>query len=116
MITPHVVSWQWEGYRTAHRARRNLLLHALTAPLFVLGWIGLVALVVAGRASLAPLALLPVIVAVAAQGHGHKREEHPPQPFRSPLDVVVRLFVEQFVTFPRFVLSGGFARAWRDAR
>jgi hypothetical protein len=36
-----------------------------------------------------------------------------PVPFRGPLDVLVRIFAEQFVTFPRFVLTGGLARAWR---
>ena len=60
-------------------------------------------------------ALAGVVVAVAAQGRGHKIEARPPAPFRSPLDVVARLLVEQLITFPRFVLSGGFARAWRGA-
>ena len=27
-----------------------------------------------------------------------------------------RFFVEQWITFPRYVLSGGFSRAWREAR
>lgn len=36
-------------------------------------------------------------------------------PFRSPFDVLARLVVEPWVTFPRFVLSGGFVRAWREA-
>lgn len=31
-----------------------------------------------------------------------------------PLDVVVRIFTEQWVKFPRFVASGGFARAWKQ--
>jgi hypothetical protein len=28
--------------------------------------------------------------------------------------VIARLLVEQWITFPRFVVSGGFARAWRS--
>ena len=50
--------------------------------------------------------------AVAAQGRGHGREAVRPVPFRGAADVAVRIVVEQWVTFPRFVLSGGFARAW----
>ena len=38
-----------------------------------------------------------------------------PIPFRGPIDVGSRIFVEQWVTFPRFVLSGGLAQAWRAA-
>jgi hypothetical protein len=58
--------------------------------------------------------LLP-LVAFVLQAVGHKREANAPEPFRSPLDVLARILVEQFITFPRFVLSGGFARAWRSA-
>jgi hypothetical protein len=53
---------------------------------------------------------------MAVQGRGHRLEKNAPVPFRGPLDVLARIFVEQWVTFPRFVLSGGFARAWRATR
>jgi hypothetical protein len=66
-------------------------------------WIGLTAL--------GGLVLLPL--AMAAQGRGHRLEKVPPAPFAGPLDVVARIFAEQLITFPRFVLSGGFTRAWR---
>jgi hypothetical protein len=60
--------------------------------------------------------LVGMVGAMAAQGRGHKLETTAPVPFRGPLDVVSRIFVEQWVTFPRFVLSGGLARAWRAQR
>jgi hypothetical protein len=53
--------------------------------------------------------------AMAAQGRTHRLEATPPAPFRGPADVLARIFVEQWVTFPRYVLGGGFARAWRAA-
>jgi hypothetical protein len=113
-VTPNLVAWQIESYPRAHADRRNLLIHALTQPIFVLGLITLVAGIVTGHLfALAGLGAL--VVAVAAQGKGHRLEENPPAPFRSPLDVLARLFVEQCLTFPRFVGSGGFARAWRAA-
>ena len=44
------------------------------------------------------------------QGIGHKREAEPPVPFDGPGDFLARVFVEQFFTFPRFVLTGGWLR------
>jgi acyl dehydratase len=69
----------------------------LAAP-FVSGWLAL-----AGVAGM--------FVAMAAQGRGHGFEHTKPAPFRSRLDVVLRIFAEQWITFPRFVLSGGLSRA-----
>lgn len=51
----------------------------------------------------------------AMQGRGHRLESTAPVPFAGPFDVISRIFVEQLVTFPRFVLSGEFVRAWRRA-
>jgi Protein of unknown function (DUF962) len=109
-----LLSWQWNHYPEAHRDRRNLAIHIATAPLFVAGFVGLVAspfvawwLALAGAAAM--------VLTVALQGRGHKLEQSPPLPFEGPLDVVKRLFVEQLITFPRFVLSGGLSRAWRGS-
>ena len=62
---------------------------------------------------LAPAGLAAMVLAVALQGRTHKRESTPPVAFRGPGDVLARLFVEQWVTFPRYVVSGELARAWR---
>jgi hypothetical protein len=35
--------------------------------------------------------------------------------FRGPGDFLARFFAEQWFTFPRYVLSGRFADAWRRA-
>ena len=108
-----LLAWQWSLYRDGHRDRRNLALHAVTVPLFLAGTSLLVlspftsgALAVGGAASM--------LAAVAAQGRGHSLELARPVPFRGAGDFLARFFVEQWVTFPRFVLSGGFARAWRQ--
>ena len=108
-----LIAWQWEQYPQGHRDRRNLLVHGATNPLFIGGVLATAASPWLGAASLLGLALLPI--AMAAQGRGHRREGVPPVPFAGPLDVVQRIFAEQLITFPRFVLSGGFARAWREA-
>ncbi len=109
---------QWREYSGAHRDRTNLVVHAITQPVFAAGSCALLGswaapggwmLVLSAAGALAMLA------AVAAQGRTHRREERAPAPFRGPLDVVLRIVAEQWITFPRYVLSGAFARAWRAA-
>lgn len=52
-------------------------------------------------------------LAMVAQGRGHAIEASPPIPFAGPADALGRIFLEQLVNFPRFVLTGGLAKAWR---
>jgi hypothetical protein len=59
--------------------------------------------------------MVAMVAAIAAQGRGHAREAVGPAGFLGPLDAIVRIFAEQWVTFPRFLASGGFARAWKRA-
>jgi hypothetical protein len=105
---------QRAAYTESHHNRRNLALHILTVPLFIGGSVAVVAapfvswwLLLAG--------FVAMLAALAAQGKGHSLEANRPVPFRGPLDAALRIFAEQWITFPRFVFSGGFARAWRDA-
>jgi hypothetical protein len=111
-----LIRWQWRHYPDVHRDRRNLVIHLVTQPLFVAGLAALVVAPLSGALWLLGAGPVAMGTAVALQGRGHRLEVTPPLPFEGPLDVVFRLFVEQLVTFPRFVLSGGLARAWRAAR
>ena len=106
-----LLRWQFALYPGNHRNRRNLVLHIMTVPLFMTGTVAVAAAWL--WPWLAAVGAAAMLVAVAVQGRGHKRETEAPVPFTGPLDVVRRIFVEQWVTFPRFVASGGFARAWR---
>jgi hypothetical protein len=110
-----LLQWQLALYPGNHRARSNLIVHALTVPWF---WMGTLALLSAPRTGLvsAGAGLAAMVLAVFLQGRTHAREAVAPVPFRGPLDVVARIFVEQWITFPRFVLGGGFAAAWRASR
>ena len=108
-----LLAWQWSLYRDGHRDHGNLVIHLLTVPIF---WAGTLAVPLAalGPWWLAPAGLGAMVTAVASQGRGHRREKTEPVPFRGPLDVVARLFAEQWITFPRYLLSGALARRWRD--
>jgi hypothetical protein len=121
----HLLRWQWELYPEGHTKRATLVIHLMTTPLFMLGTLMLLA---------SPLFLVSVfgkdiggwhvpVVGVAfmlstvmLQGWSHKQEDARPVAFLGPLDFVSRFFVEQWVTFPRYVASGALASAWRRAR
>ena len=108
-----LLAWQWARYPPGHRNRTNLLVHALPAPLFVAGTVALVNSPFVPSLWLGIAGLATMISVMVIQGRTHRLETAPPSPFRGPLDVVQRLFVEQWFTFPRYVLTGEFARAWR---
>jgi hypothetical protein len=109
-----LLAWQWRGYPDYHHDRRNLAVHVLTVPWFIAGTCSvLLAPVLGFRYGVA--GAVAMIAAVALQGRMHAIEATPPLPFRGPADGVARLFAEQWISFPRFVASGGFARAWREA-
>lgn len=109
-----LLHWQWSIYAAGHRDRRNLLVHAATVPVFMSGTVAVALAVVAGPWAAAAGAAA-MVGAMALQGRTHRLEGTPPVPFRGPGDVVLRILAEQWITFPRFVLTGGFARSWREA-
>jgi hypothetical protein len=113
-MRPDLVAWQWEHYTRNHRDKQNLFVHALTVPLFHAGTLTvLMAPLTSWAFAISGLALCGF--AVSAQGRGHAREAEKPLAFEGPLDAVARIVVEQWVTFPRYMLSGAFVRAWREA-
>ena len=109
-----LLAWQWAIYPSGHTTRANLLIHIVTVPIFEIGTLALLgSLAIAPVYALVGLAMM--VGAMAAQGQGHAREPQPPVRFRGPLDVVARILAEQWIAFPRFVITGAFARAWRSA-
>lgn len=115
MNAGELMQWQWDGYSRYHQSRANLLLHIVVVPLFVISNIALVAGIVMLSWPVALGGLAAMAVSVILQGRGHKIETNPPEPFTGPTNAVSRIFMEQWVTFPRFVLSGGWRRALRAA-
>lgn len=113
MSVSELLRWQWQGYPRYHQSRSNLLLHIVVVPLFLLGNLALVWATLRGSWLMAALAIAAMVVSVAAQGRGHAKEPVPPEPFTSKSNAVSRIFCEQWVTFPRFVISGGWSKALR---
>lgn len=105
---------QWEGYPRSHQSRRNLLLHIVFVPLALVGNVTFLAGLIERQWPLALGGLALTGFALAAQGRGHRGELVAPEPFTSPFNALSRLLLEQWVTFPRFVLSGAWMRALRE--
>jgi 2-hydroxy-palmitic acid dioxygenase Mpo1-like protein len=112
-ITPNVLTWQFAHYSTAHQRRSNLAVHAVAVPVFLSGlsMFVLAPLLAWWLALAGPTCMM---LSLAAQGRSHKLESERPAPFLGPLDLLARILGEQCVTFPRFVITGGFAQAWRQ--
>jgi hypothetical protein len=105
-----LLAWQFRDYAERHRDPLNLWLHLYAVPAFVAGSAAAVLHLLTLNLIGFAFSLLFVMVAFLLQGIGHKREAMPPQPFDGPLDFAKRILAEQFITFPRFVLSGGWMR------
>jgi len=110
MTFSELLDWQWRNYDANHRNRDNLLIHIVAVPLFWIGAVNFVVpLVFAGLLHALGGAVL-MGVSLFLQGKGHDMEANPPLPFKDWREFVRRVVAEQFVTFPRFVFSGGWLR------
>jgi phage terminase small subunit len=110
MIRQRLLDWQWSDYSAKHRSRTNLLLHIMAVPLFQVGSVVLVGTAIARSGVGMALGVLGMVGGLVIQGRGHRGESEAPVPFDGAADFVSRFVVEQWVTFPRFVLSGGWRR------
>ena len=106
-----LLAWQWALYPEGHTTRSNLLIHIVTVPIFEMGTLLLLSGLRTGL-GYAITGLLMMVGAMACQGRGHAGEPNRPVPFLGPLDVFARILSEQWIAFPRFVIRGGFGRAW----
>jgi hypothetical protein len=62
----------------------------------------------------AVLSVLGFMISLIMQGRGHSCEPIQPEPFKSGVDFACRIFAEQWITFPRFVLTGGWFKNISD--
>ncbi|MGO4328719.1 terminase [Cupriavidus sp. 2TAF22] len=101
-----LLAWQWRGYARNHTDPRSLLLHIVAVPIFMAGNVLLVYGVLTLSVPAVGLGVLCMGVSMMLQGRGHRLEAERPEPFAGPLDIAGRILAEQWITFPRFVLSG----------
>lgn len=101
------------NYAQYHQSRSNLLLHILFVPLFLAANVAFLVAVMERRWLLALAAMGLTLVSIAVQGRGHRGEPRAPEPFTGPRNAIARILREQWVTFPRFVLSGAWSQQLR---
>ena len=114
MTVTQLLRWQWDGYSRYHQSRTNLMLHIFLVPVFLAGTIALVVAAFMGSWIIGLAGAAAMFLSIALQGRGHRQETVPPEPFTSPVNAIARIFLEQWITFPRFVLSGGWLKAIRQ--
>lgn len=107
----NLLEWQWSDYAAKHQHQTNLLLHIVAVPLFWFGCVELLLALYYGSTTLVVFAVAALATSLVAQGRGHRLEAEDPAPFEGALDFPTRFLAEQFVTFPRYVGSGGWWRA-----
>jgi len=110
-----VAAEQWRDYSERRQNKINLLIHIVTVPLVwfaalqVLGGLVLMLIGVGGIKMWVYAAILTAI-ALFAQSHGNGMEAKKAAPPSNPKDFAMHAVAEQFITFPRFVLSGQWLR------
>jgi hypothetical protein len=90
-----------------------LLIPIVAVPLFLVETLALAGAIAKLSLLLLDVAVGFILVAVALQGRGHRLQPVPPDPFSDTVNLLARLFLEQWVTFPRFVFSGRWLAALR---
>jgi 2-hydroxy-palmitic acid dioxygenase Mpo1-like protein len=111
---------QWSGYADRHRNKVNLLIHIVTVPLVWIAGIqvvGSLLLMLSGLGAFKILVWAVILIAIAlfAQSHGNSMEATKPAPITDWKEFALNAAAEQFVTFPRFVLTGTWLRNFQTA-
>lgn len=112
-----VIERQWSDYEDRHRNRNNLLIHIVAVPILwfgtlqAIGALFILLLGVPGSFGMLFWALVIMAASLFAQEGGHRMEAAPPERFGDLKEFALRLAAEQYVNFPRFVLTGGWLRA-----
>jgi hypothetical protein len=106
-----LLAWQCEGYARYHQSRTNLLMHILLVPLFLAGNVALIVGVIRLSRIDAVSGIGLMALSITLQGRGHRAEVVSPVPFSGAANALSRILLEQWITFPRFLLTGGWWRA-----
>ena len=111
-----VLERQWAGYPATHRTRANLWIHMVAVPTFIGSTVALVVALTHLAWGATALAIVLAAASVWIQGLGHRLERVAAEPFTGPVNAACRLALEQWITFPRFVLGGRWLAALRQSR
>lgn len=111
-----IIERQWEGYLKFHQSRKNLLIHIIFVPVFIIGFVSFLLSLFWLDLISAVSSLLIMALSIGLQGLGHGKERIPAEPFTSFNNGVIRILLEQLYTFPKFVLTGKWVEALQGAK
>ncbi len=111
MSPTELIRWQWKDYSLFHASKLNLLIHIVAVPVFLVANVSLVLALLQGNVWRVVGSLIEMLIAFGVQAIGHGKESNPSIPFSSSTNAFGRIFIEQWINFPRFVLSGAWYRA-----
>ncbi len=83
------------------------MIHIVAVPFFIFGVLSLILSLLTFSLIGIVSSFLTVALAFGVQGFGHSKEKIAAEPFASPKQAIIRIFLEQFITFPKFVFTGG---------
>ncbi|WP_019498634.1 Mpo1-like protein [Pseudanabaena sp. PCC 6802] len=106
----NLLEWQWKNYSGAHQNKTNLIVHLCAVPLFISATFGLSIAIARLSLAIGAASLGAIALSLALQGKGHALEQRRASRFTGVRDFVSRMLAEQFVTFPRFLLTGGWGK------
>jgi len=109
-----MMKWQADGYQTYHFSCINLWIHIIAVPFFITGTLSLLLSIITLNIILVITSLLLMATSIGVQGYGHGKEKVPAIPFSGFVNAVTRIFLEQLITFPLFVLTGQWYRALKN--
>jgi hypothetical protein len=107
-----LVEKQWDDYSDRHRNRNGLLIKLVAVALFwfvgfqLIGGLLLMLLGVPGAFGMLFWALVLGGISLGAQQAARSMERGPQERAKDPAELVQRILADQFINFPRFVLSG----------
>ncbi|CZF78423.1 hypothetical protein GCE9029_00827 [Grimontia celer] len=107
-----LIEWQWKGYSRFHQSKKNLLIHIIFVPCFLLGFASFVFSLLSLDLIAVLMSVLLMAVSFGLQGLGHSKEANPAEPFTSFKNAMSRILLEQLYTFPKFVVTGNWYRAF----
>lgn len=115
MNIKELAEWQWGIYETNHQSKTNLVIHIVAVPWFISALFSFVGAFMSLHIGAALFSVIIMALSLGVQAYGHGKETHQPAPFSSSFDAVSRILLEQCFTFPRFVVTGKWFVALRNA-
>ncbi len=94
-----------EDYILNHWSKKNLIIHIFAVPIFIISNISILYWIFQLNIIVILLSFWLIWFSLLLQWKWHKLETNKPKKFSSKWDFIKRIYIEQFITFPLFLIS-----------